>query len=725
MGIRSNTYNTVPFMDYMRAGQDTFMPSVNDTLSSGLAEGALNTPTSGLAYNELNAPELATKSVPTGQKIVNPRQQPFVTKALSQEEYAKTNPTGKVYKDAVDLRRDFPKVPYEEGMTRDRASYIEDQMTTTEARQILSQKRPYSYMIANFAGGIPDVTNFIPVFGEAGAGLSMGSKLAAKMIPYARSAADNMVNVAISDTLTYQQREKYGLQVSIMDDIASAALFGVVLHGAGDVLKAGYSKIKNRANYNIEVPDLKPRTPYLEPANIQPADPVAPEPAAVPKEFGSDMLAPYDNYTVNNQKVTTTSKMILNDAIYNVATGKDIELSDAAKGLYDDFYVSGMNNLEEMRYSAAVTPEIKKKQEELYSKIAEVSKLASNRANGNQLSELYNELGKTQAKIKGYRSEVPSYFSSENTDGVGLSHLEQIQYGALPKEVANLFSTEEASHLQELANKVLEPFTDKNPDYVKETSRAKMSIQETLATKLSPLYSGTYGRVYHGTDKIFDNYDPAMQGSNTSADDAKNGIFLSHSHKTASSYLGNAASGANMRMENVKFDNPYVVIGQEHYEAYAFKHFIDRAKELGHDGVIFLDTMDSGPPDTIFIAFSPDQITPALAPTKEVSWSTPQIDYGIMTIKEVVPVIEKILSPNAGEKTKVVVESKNLGYNIEEAGYKLSEEDKLNIDILKKTMTEQEAAAFDKELEDIDKSMMDLEAFDDATDKYAYCRSQR
>ena len=614
MPIRGNLYPTAPFLDFMNEATQNFDPGVVDTFNRGVPEGALNSPSSGPLYISGQIPPPALKQTPDDpvvphlmpptldQRTLAPSpfkpksladaitirdQNGYVVRPYTPEEYKAINPQDKVYADAAQLKNDFPEVPFAPGMTKERAGYIDDMMTTKKVRDILSEKHPWAYMAGQFVGGAPDLTNFVPVFGEFGAGIKFGSNLARLGFSFGKAAAENVVNVAVSDALTYQVRKSYGLDVNIQDDITSAALYGVVFHGAGEGIKFGYGKLKDRLNYKIPEPVLQTKTPLpaaaaptetatgaspvvateLPPAVVAPT--VAPTVAPVEPSGGYTLngekvgttppIDPFTEYTLNGERVVATSRMIINDAVYNIANGQDISLSESSKGLIEEFHKNGLNNLEEGRYSVARTPEIIAKETELKTALA-------NTASEIDTLKAADSTG-IIARVEKFRRD-----QSMGIDG---------QY----------------------------------PAAVSMAEKEAISKYEGLKSDIS---------------------------------------------KT-NSEIGNLQS----------------------------------------------------------------RIKGSLDPIGEVSWATPKIEYGSSTIKDQLPTIEKIVSPLATEDIKIKEDAKNIGHNLDDANYKLSDTELLDIEILKSSMTPEEIASFDAELKSADSLMEDMALVSEASKKYAECRSKQ
>lgn len=121
-------------------------------------------------------------------------------------------------------------VPWDPGMTEDRAASLATQFDQTQARNYFGQKSPVYSFLGNFLGGAADPINFIPVFGEAAHAAAAARFGILGSIGMASSEA--ALNTAALDLMTAQNRARYGDDVSwqaTINDIAFSALAGAVL----------------------------------------------------------------------------------------------------------------------------------------------------------------------------------------------------------------------------------------------------------------------------------------------------------------------------------------------------------------------------------------------------------------------------------------------------------------------------------------------------------------
>jgi hypothetical protein len=140
-------------------------------------------------------------------------------------------------------------VPWDPGMTEDRAAVLADSFDLKTAKDYFGSKNPAAFMLGGFVGQAADPINFIPVFGEAAQAVAVakfgGNMLADFGIRAGIGAADAALNTAVTGATTAQQRGKYGDDVSWqaqIHDIAWAALIGGILtpiaHSVGEGISA-------------------------------------------------------------------------------------------------------------------------------------------------------------------------------------------------------------------------------------------------------------------------------------------------------------------------------------------------------------------------------------------------------------------------------------------------------------------------------------------------------
>lgn len=167
-------------------------------------------------------------------------------------------------------------------------------------------------------------------------------------------------------------------------------------------------------------------------------------------------------------------------------------------------------------------------------------------------------------------------------------------------------------------------------------------------------------RVFHGTNKVFGDYDPLRSTSESEA------IFHSDNPWIASQYTGSnkgrqfhvpgagfVTEGANVRADYLNMQNPYIKDMGGEFKEKSFWSIIENAKAKGHDGVIFENVKDAPrgygdlgiPPSNVYVSFEPSQIHNALAGPPE---TYPQGAFSSRYDKNVLVEI-----PDVGVKVKI------------------------------------------------------------------------
>lgn len=141
-------------------------------------------------------------------------------KALTEDEY-KSSP---YYRETV---------PFQAGMTADRAAALASFADTRALRQHFSQKQPIGAFLGGFGGQMLDPINYVPMFGQvahAAAVARFGSIAGRALI----GASDATINTAVFGVLTSNVRQNLGDDVSfqmIASEVAMSALIGGVFGG--------------------------------------------------------------------------------------------------------------------------------------------------------------------------------------------------------------------------------------------------------------------------------------------------------------------------------------------------------------------------------------------------------------------------------------------------------------------------------------------------------------
>jgi hypothetical protein len=129
------------------------------------------------------------------------------------------------YKQSPSFRKD---IPWQQGMTEERAAALAEQDDTKQVRAFYGQKRPVTAFFGNLAGQAVDPINYIPIAGEAvqAANVARFGRVTGAALT---SALDAAANTAIAGLATAPTRGQFGDDVSwqsTVSQIAMAALIG-------------------------------------------------------------------------------------------------------------------------------------------------------------------------------------------------------------------------------------------------------------------------------------------------------------------------------------------------------------------------------------------------------------------------------------------------------------------------------------------------------------------
>lgn len=147
-----------------------------------------------------------------------------------------TRMTEEAYKSSPYYRQ---SVPWDDGMTEDRAAALATQWDTKAVRGFYAEKRPITSFFGNLAGQAIDPINYIPVTGPAVRAAAIAKMGTVKGIA-ANAALDASLNTAIAGLATRETRAAFGDDVSwqaMVSEIATAALIGGAFGTVGGVLE--------------------------------------------------------------------------------------------------------------------------------------------------------------------------------------------------------------------------------------------------------------------------------------------------------------------------------------------------------------------------------------------------------------------------------------------------------------------------------------------------------
>jgi hypothetical protein len=209
--------------------------------------------------------------------------QPTTDPALTEDQY-KASP---YYREAI---------PYDPGMTEARAHALADAYDTSQVRAFYAQKRPVTAFLGNLTGQALDPVNYIPVGGPLvrAAAIARFGRVAGEAVT---ASADAMANTAIFGIGSADERRSFGDDVTWQSTVSQIAMAGLI--------GAGFGAIHGR--------------------------------------FGGDPAARQDiEESLSTLKNVQMARVALNDAIDGMLHNGEVRLSEASKGMIDDFGARGL-----------------------------------------------------------------------------------------------------------------------------------------------------------------------------------------------------------------------------------------------------------------------------------------------------------------------------------------------------------------------------------------------
>ena len=491
--------------------------------------------TAGLAYKHLTAPPLATET------IQNPYGRGFRHRYLSAEEVEAKGDvlyqTEQQYKlsDAYD-----PDVPWEKGMTRSRAKVLGDYASSTRARQIYSEARPVSSFLIALGAGVADPVNFIPIFGTP-------AKLGLLGRAGIRAIEGGVSNLAV-DIATMHARQRLNIHDMSADQIAQDMAIGALL---GPILGAGFDVghyFWGRAPKQVPPPAPKIEEPTAEvPA---PSAPTPAAPATVTDRIGAE---PYDlrqlKADLESEQSIILSRAVLNDGIYQYLNGDPIVTSPMSQSIINQSSATVAYQLEKNRYdfveqkqTPAEMKEIAKADKDVVKAQKRVDKVR------NQLKkegiadpdDFFSKPSTEKISLKAYDLSDEFRSAKEELDNAkakkGQIKGKKYGYTIEHNPVVNGFDYGRMNSADDLPVEI----TSRLPVEVKNkinliianakrkgaTGAMSPNIKYEIAPHMGELFSGTYGRMYHMTPTLFDQFDFTKTASNTEARSAAEGFYF-------------------------------------------------------------------------------------------------------------------------------------------------------------------------------------------------------
>lgn len=152
-------------------------------------------------------------------------------------------------------------IPWDAGMTEDRAAALAAMYDTRKVREYFAEKRPIAAFFGNLSGQALDPINYIPVFGPSVKAAAVARMGLVKGVA-ATAALDAAANTAIAGLATRETRRGFGDDVSwqmMVSEIATAALLGTAFGTVGGLLqrRAGARADAALSQAEVKVQTLK------------------------------------------------------------------------------------------------------------------------------------------------------------------------------------------------------------------------------------------------------------------------------------------------------------------------------------------------------------------------------------------------------------------------------------------------------------------------------------
>lgn len=123
-------------------------------------------------------------------------------------------------------------IPWDAGMTADRAAALASQYDVRKVREFYGEKRPVLSFFGRLAGGFADPINYIPIFGEevAAANIARFGTVTGRALT---SSADAVANTALAGLVTQDARRELGDDVSWQATISQLGMAALIGGAAG------------------------------------------------------------------------------------------------------------------------------------------------------------------------------------------------------------------------------------------------------------------------------------------------------------------------------------------------------------------------------------------------------------------------------------------------------------------------------------------------------------
>jgi hypothetical protein len=207
-----------------------------DTLSDQFIGGVLGSPLAGTSIREAMLPDRierppARRMALEDENLRAKQEADYENRLFAKEEY-QTSPY---------FRTD---IPWDNGMTKDRAAALAMQYDAKKVREYFASKRPYTSFVGGLAGQAVDPLNYVPVAGPLVKGAAVlrlgriGGEIAA-------ASLDAVSNTALGEIASYNERRSFGDDITWQSTVSELAMAGLIggafgaLHGADSLYREG------------------------------------------------------------------------------------------------------------------------------------------------------------------------------------------------------------------------------------------------------------------------------------------------------------------------------------------------------------------------------------------------------------------------------------------------------------------------------------------------------
>jgi hypothetical protein len=549
------------------------------------------------------------------------------------------------YKQSPSFRKD---IPWQQGMTEERAAALAEQDDVKQVRAFYGQKRPVTAFFGNLAGQAVDPINYIPIAGEAvqAANVARFGRVTGKALT---SALDAAANTAIAGLSTASERGQLGDDVSwqsTVSQIAMAAMIGGAfgaIHGRfgrstpAELRAEAEAKLATLDNVQASRVSLNDALDGMirdSEVNLSPASSEFVAKAAdqeLPKLIDRRQSAEAaDALKVDNLNRLSEAEHDALDAVIESEIRVASPLSREQQSIIDRSYDDGAGDLTADEISDLVTKGATPAPRDLIVYRGERNSDIPAREGewlsttfSHNTASIYDRSGKGPARYV-IKQGTPIYSPRSNQMGheilVRAADLNNGRDMVLPKDRAASVDTSAS-----------EPVVRAQEDTLPGASKS-----ETV-------------EVFHGTLSDFTQFDESFLGKETGSPDAAAGFFFSSDPYVANSYaidnpykdykildgkLGKVYARFNETIlkllrgrglirkgdvvrAKITFDNPRVIdaAGKEMADDVRATH-LKEAKEAGHDAVLFKDMVDPGfvdsasanKPSDVFVVFDPSKV---------------------------------------------------------------------------------------------------------------------